>query len=136
MTDAQRLHHVLVLTDDLEATRAFYCDVLDFQVVESPPLPFTGFWLSLGGDPCIHVAERSSYMGALAALGLAPVEGALDHVAFRREDYDALAARVEAAGVETATNVVPGMFRQLYVTDPNGVRVELNCSLPASPASR
>jgi catechol 2,3-dioxygenase-like lactoylglutathione lyase family enzyme len=126
VSDPERLHHVLLLTDDLEATRAFYCDVLGFEVVESPPLPFTGFWLSLGGDPCIHVAERSSYAANAAALGLPPVEGPADHVAFRRRGWDELLARLEAAGVEAVENEVPGLFRQVFVTDPNGLRVELN----------
>ena len=44
-----RLDHVLVLTDDLEATKAFYCDVLGFEVGERPPLEFPGYWLYLDG---------------------------------------------------------------------------------------
>jgi catechol 2,3-dioxygenase-like lactoylglutathione lyase family enzyme len=123
---AERLHHVLVLTDDLEATRAFYCDALGFEVAESPPLPFSGFWLTLGGDPCLHVADRAEYQEWTAALGLPPVAGPLDHVAFRREGYAELSARLEAAGVEAVRNEVPGAFRQLFVTDPNGLRVEVN----------
>ena len=126
MSDPERVHHVLVITDDLEATRDFYCDVLGFEVADKPPLPFEGVWLSLGGDACVHLAERVSYEQTLETMGLSRLEGPVDHVAFRRTDYDALAARLEEAGVETATNVVPGLFRQLYVTDPNGVRVELN----------
>jgi catechol 2,3-dioxygenase-like lactoylglutathione lyase family enzyme len=121
------LHHALVLTDDLEGTRAFYCDVLGFEEdVDRPPLPFTGFGLTLGGDACLHVADRASYGETLAAMGLAHVEGNIDHLAFRRDDYEGLAARLEAAGVDAVPNVVPGVFRQLYVTDPNGVRLELN----------
>ena len=34
----RRLDHFLVLTDDLEATRVFYCDTLGFEVGERPPL--------------------------------------------------------------------------------------------------
>jgi catechol 2,3-dioxygenase-like lactoylglutathione lyase family enzyme len=127
VTGPQRLHHVLVVTDDLEATRAFYCDVLGFEeVADRPPLQFEGFWLSLGGEACVHVADRASYDDALAALGLDRVEGPVDHVAFRREGYEELAARLAAAGVEAVPNEVPGLMRQLYVTDPNGVRLELN----------
>lgn len=126
MTDAPRLHHVLVLTDDLEGTRAFWCDALGFEVGERPPLPFPGFWLTLGGEACVHVAERAAYAAWTAGIGLAPVAGPLDHAAFRREGYDELSVRLDAAGVEAVANEVPGMFRQLYVTDPNGLRVELN----------
>lgn len=126
---AERLHHALVLTDDLEASRSFYCDVLGFTVVESPPLPFVGVWLALDGEACVHLADRRSYGETLAAMGLASVDGSLDHVAFRRSDVDALAARLEAAGVSVVRNEVPGMLRQLFVTDPNGVRIELNALL-------
>ena len=130
MTEPEGLHHVLVVTDDLEATRAFYCDVLGFEEQDDrPPLPFDGFWLTLGGDACVHVADRASYGEALAALELAPVEGPIDHVAFRRKGYEELAGRIGPSGVAVATNEVPGMIRQLYVTDPNGVRVELNVPL-------
>lgn len=119
-----------MLSDDLETTRAFYCDALGFEEqADRPPLPFDGFWLTLGGDACIHVADRRSHETALSALGLDRLEGPLDHVAFRREGYEELAARIRAAGVPVATNVVPGMMRQLYVTDPNGVRIELNVPL-------
>jgi len=120
------LHHLLVLTDDLEATRSFYRDALGFDEAERPPLPFEGCWLSLGGDPCIHVAERSSYAAFAATLGLPLRDGPVDHAAFRRDDYEELAARLERAGVDVVPNEVPGLFRQLFVTDPNGLRIELN----------
>ena len=121
------LHHALVLTDDLEGTRTFYVGALGFEEdVDRPPLPFAGFWLTLGGDACLHVADRGEYEAWIATLGLGPVAGAVDHLAFRRADYDALAARLAAAGVEAVPNEVPGVMRQLYVTDPNGLRIELN----------
>jgi catechol 2,3-dioxygenase-like lactoylglutathione lyase family enzyme len=119
---------MLVLTDDLDVTRSFYCDVLGFEDAERPPLPFTGFWLTLGGDACVHVADRVEYHAFIATIGLEPAAGDVDHLAFRRDDYDALAARLEAAGVVAVPNEVPGMFRQLFVTDPNGVRLELLCA--------
>ena len=123
----EQLHHALVLTDNLAVTRAFYVDALGFtEDADRPPLPFNGFWLTLGGDACIHVADRSEYDAFVTTMGLRPSEGSVDHLAFRRVDHDALAARIEAAGVEAVRNDVPGVFRQLFVTDPNGVRIELN----------
>jgi catechol 2,3-dioxygenase-like lactoylglutathione lyase family enzyme len=125
----EQLHHALVLTDDVDGTVAFYRDALGFAVADTPPLPFPGVWLRLDGDACVHVAERAAYERWTATLGLPPSRtGSVDHLAFRRADHEALVARLEAAGVETVHNDVPGMFRQLFVTDPNGVRVELNVS--------
>jgi catechol 2,3-dioxygenase-like lactoylglutathione lyase family enzyme len=48
-------------------------------------------------------------------------------VAFAASDFDALAARLAAAGVDAFLNETPdGALRQLFITDPNGVRIELN----------
>jgi catechol 2,3-dioxygenase-like lactoylglutathione lyase family enzyme len=123
----ERLDHVLVLTDDLEATRAFYCEALGLEVGERPPLEFPGYWLYLDGVPCVHVAERGPYEAHAAGLGLPATPSPLDHVAFAAGDYPELEARLEAAGVAAVTNEVPAAgLRQLFFTDPNGVRIELN----------
>jgi catechol 2,3-dioxygenase-like lactoylglutathione lyase family enzyme len=110
------LDHVLVLTDDVETTCAFYCDVLGFETAERPELPFPGAWLASSGRVCVHVAERTAYAQALDALGLAQPQGPLDHVAFRVD--------AEPAGIDAVRNELPGL-RQLFVTDPNGLRIEL-----------
>lgn len=125
MTPLRRLDHLLVLTDDLEGTKAFY-EALGLQAGERPPLPFPGYWLYLEGAPCVHLAERGPYEEHAATVGLSVGPAPVDHMAFAGEDYDALAGRVEAAGLAATANTVPGAVRQLFLTDPNGVRVELN----------
>jgi catechol 2,3-dioxygenase-like lactoylglutathione lyase family enzyme len=123
----RRLEHLLVLTDDLEATRAFYCEALGFEAGERPPLEFPGYWLYLDGSPCVHVAERTAYDAHAEGLGLSATQGQIDHVAFAADDYEQLVARLDAAGIEAVTNTVPGAgLRQLFFSDPNGVRIELN----------
>ena len=123
----RRLDHFLVLTDDLEATRVFYCDTLGFEVGERPPLEFPGYWLYLDGVACVHLAERATYEAHAARLGLHASGTSIDHVAFAADDYEQLVARLDAAGVEAVTNTVPGAgLRQLFFDDPNGVRIELN----------
>ena len=123
----RRLEHVLVLADDLEATRAFYCDVLGFEAGERPPLAFPGYWLYLTGMPCLHVAERAAYEAHAAGIGLPAVEGAVDHLAFAGGEAEVLTERLAAAGLPTVSNDVPAAgIRQLFVDDPNGVRIELN----------
>jgi catechol 2,3-dioxygenase-like lactoylglutathione lyase family enzyme len=120
-----RLDHVLVLTDDIEATKSFYRDALGLEVGDRPPFEFSGYWLYLDGVPCVHVADRDEYEAQAARLGLG-VGPAVDHIAFGGTDFDELVARVDAAGVVAVANEVPGAaVRQLYLTDPNGVRVEL-----------
>jgi catechol 2,3-dioxygenase-like lactoylglutathione lyase family enzyme len=127
------LEHVLVLSDDIDATRDFYCSVLGLSVGDRPPLAFRGYWLYAPGAPgsCVHVAERSAYAAHAAGLGLVvPSQGVgggpVDHVAFSAEDWDAVTAQLERCGVAYVLNTVPGGPRQAFVEDPNGVRVEIN----------
>ena len=131
------LEHVLVLTDDIESTRAFYEQAVGLRTGERPELEFPGYWLYAGGVPCVHVADRAAYRAHAATLGLNVGErggGAggsrsapVDHIAFSASDYDAVTARLDAAGIEAVRNDVPGGGpRQLFFEDPEGLRVEIN----------
>jgi catechol 2,3-dioxygenase-like lactoylglutathione lyase family enzyme len=134
------MQHVLVLAEDIEATRAFYCEVVGLQVGERPALEFPGYWLYAGSTPCLHIAERRPYLRHAAWIGLVtPHEppglvGAVDHIAFDANDYESATARIERHGVSAVHNQVPGGPRQLFVEDPNGVRVEINCKEPIAQA--
>jgi catechol 2,3-dioxygenase-like lactoylglutathione lyase family enzyme len=125
------LDHFLVLTDDLGATRDFYRDALGLEVGARPELPFPGDWLYLDGTPRVHIAERAAYTAHSDRIGIPPSEraggtGAVDHLAFGAEDYDEVLARLERAGVRAQPNEVPVGIRQLFVHDPNGVKIEIN----------
>jgi catechol 2,3-dioxygenase-like lactoylglutathione lyase family enzyme len=126
------MEHVLVLSDDIEATRDFYCTIVGLRVGERPPLEFPGYWLYAGDVPCLHIAERRPYLKHAAWMGLrvaheAPGISAVDHIAFSASDYESVSGRVERAGVSAVRNTVPGAgVRQLFIEDPNGVRVEIN----------
>jgi catechol 2,3-dioxygenase-like lactoylglutathione lyase family enzyme len=129
------IEHVLVLSDDIEATRRFYCEVVGLRVGERPPLEFPGYWLYAGATPCLHIAERKPYLTHAAWIGLTtphepPGLGPVDHIAFEASDYESVNARIERSGCAAVRNVVPGGPRQLFVDDPNGVRVELNVHTP------
>jgi catechol 2,3-dioxygenase-like lactoylglutathione lyase family enzyme len=126
------MEHLLVLSDDIEETKRFYCEVLGLRSGERPPLEFPGYWLYLGDVACVHVAERGPYTAHARTLGLAapdpaPGSGSVDHIAFSADDYEAVAARLQRGGIEAIENAVPAAgLRQLFVEDPNGVRVEIN----------
>ena len=130
------LDHVLVLSDDIEGTREFYCQAVGLRVGDRPLLEFPGYWLYGGADgesACLHIAERRSYAAHAAGLGLRvpgrdPGVGPVDHVAFSAGDYGGVVERLERCGVAAVTNAVPGGPRQVFIEDPNGVRVEINVS--------
>jgi catechol 2,3-dioxygenase-like lactoylglutathione lyase family enzyme len=122
-----RMEHLLVLTDDIEGTRDFYCRALGLEVGERPPLEFPGHWLYVEGVPCIHVADREAYTAHSERLGIPASPEAVDHVAFNGDDYEEAVARLEREGVEASTNAVPGAgLRQLFLEDPNGLKIEIN----------
>jgi catechol 2,3-dioxygenase-like lactoylglutathione lyase family enzyme len=126
------MEHFLVLTDDIEKTRAFYCDALGMKVGPRPPLVFAGYWVYVGDVPSIHIGEWKSYTAHSTEMGIpvttpAPGTGPVDHIAFNASDYEEIRGRLERHGVRFALNVVPANgLRQLFLEDPNGVKIEIN----------
>jgi catechol 2,3-dioxygenase-like lactoylglutathione lyase family enzyme len=142
------LEHVLVLSDDIDATREFYGDVVGLRTGPRPPLEFPGHWLYAveNGPACLHVADRVAYLTHAAGLGLGAGPGGstgaqpdatattVDHIAFDADDYDEVEQRIARAGLRVVHNQVPGGPRQSFVTDPNGVLVEINVKSSAEAA--
>jgi catechol 2,3-dioxygenase-like lactoylglutathione lyase family enzyme len=126
------MEHFLVLTHDIDKTKTFYCDVLGLMPGPRPPLQFAGYWLYLGDIPCIHIGEWTSYTAHSRELGIpvttpAPGTGPLDHIAFNGRNYGEIRARLERLGVAFSENVVhENGLRQMFLADPNGVKLEIN----------
>lgn len=130
-----RLEHFLVISDDIEATRRFYCDVLGMTVGFRPELDFDGYWLYAGDTPCIHVAERESYARYTERIGIPMSQGTgsgrVDHVAFNATGFEETLARLERHGLDARRNILDDIgLRQIFVHDPSGVKVELNFRSP------
>jgi catechol 2,3-dioxygenase-like lactoylglutathione lyase family enzyme len=127
-----QLEHYLVLTHDLDATRDFYRDALGLREGARPPLGFPGYWLYAGEVPCIHIAEWTTYRAHSIAAGIsvstpAPGTGPLDHIAFNAIDLAGVKARLSAHEINYAVNEVPAAgLTQLFLNDPNGVKIEIN----------
>jgi catechol 2,3-dioxygenase-like lactoylglutathione lyase family enzyme len=112
------LDHVNVCTKDLAATRAFYVDALGLTEGPRPSFGADGLWLYAGGAPIVHIVLETQAR---------PPRGGIDHFAFAVADFDAALARMTAAGIPYAASDIPdGFGRQAFITDPNGVSVELN----------
>ena len=125
------IEHMLVLSDDAERTRDFYRDVLGLEIGDRPPLEFPGYWLYAGAKAVVHVADRRTYAAHAAGLGMTvperdPGVGPVDHIAFTADDYEAVMDRVERNGIAAVTLAGPGRPRQVFIEDPNGVRVEIS----------
>ena len=126
----ENLNHVLVMTGDLEATRDFYVDVLGLEDGYRPPFAFPGHWIYLGERAVIHVAERRDYLDARGrAEGGAPdsATGSIDHIAFEATGLRDMIARLKKHGIGAQHRKVPHLdLHQVFVHDPNGIRIELN----------
>jgi len=54
------MNHFTVLSDDLEATRRFYCDLFGFRVGWRPPFQFPGWWLYADGEVVATMAVSAT----------------------------------------------------------------------------
>jgi catechol 2,3-dioxygenase-like lactoylglutathione lyase family enzyme len=128
----KRMEHFLVVSDDLERTKDFYCDVLGMRVGFRPDLGFPGYWLYVGDVPCVHLAEWETYAVYTNEVGIpisdkAPGTGSLDHIAFNAQDFETVVARMERLGVEFSRSGIDEIgLRQIFLKDPNGLTIELN----------
>ena len=128
-----KLEHYLILSDDIDATRDFYVDVLGLQTGPRPPFPFPGYWLYVDGTPCVHLASSEGRAGQREYLGRdndGQGTGPIDHVAFAAQDLEGMVAHLNALGIDMIRRDVPDQnSHQVFITDPNGVNIELNFSL-------
>ncbi len=114
------LDHVNITTDKLEETKDFFVNVLGLTVGDRPNFEFPGYWLYAGGQDLVHLVERD------AAHESEP-QSPLDHFAFRTDDLEAMAARLDNAEVKYLRFEAPdGSRRQLFLRDPNNVTIEIS----------
>ena len=126
--------HVLILADDVDKTKDFYVDILGLNIGYRPNFPFKGYWLYLDENPkaaCIHLAMRKQDTGQDYYIGkkddVKSGSGAIDHVAFNADDIESMKAKLEKISIEYTHRKVPGFpLEQLFIMDPDGVKVELN----------
>jgi catechol 2,3-dioxygenase-like lactoylglutathione lyase family enzyme len=123
------LGHVTVLSTDLERTERFYCDLLGLRVGPRPAIRIPGCWLYLGDQPVLHVLARQ------AAAPPDVAEPVIDHFALDAEDRAGFEHRLQAAGqpFESRRLADSGIW-QIFLTDPDGARVELSFAPGPDPA--
>ncbi len=127
------IEHFLVQTESIEKTRDWYVRVLGLRVGPNPDFKFPVCWLYLGDKDVVHVTEggaqvsenRRKYVGqeSQATQGT----GVLDHIAFRAAGLRDMLEHLRALGVAFKQRRVndQGLY-QLFMYDPNGVKIELN----------
>src|SRR5580765_1109988 len=116
---ATAMNHFTILTDDIDATTAFYGDLLGLAPGARPPLNFPGGWLYAADRPILHVIGGRSRAELRA--------GVIDHMAFTASGLAATIAKLEARGLSYDCRHLPDRGTwQLFFHDPNGARVEMD----------
>jgi len=127
------IEHVLVQTADIAKTRDWYVRVLGFEAGYTPDFKFPVCWLYLGDRDVIHITEggvavsenRKKYVGqqsqALSGTGV------IDHVAFRCSGLSEMLQHLRRLNIPFTQRQVDdqGLF-QLFLMDPNDIKIELN----------
>lgn len=115
------LDHINIRTADLAATKRLFIGVLGLAEGWRPAFPFPGAWLYAGDKDVVHLVEVERPAEPSAG-------SSLDHFAFDISSYAEALERVRATGLPFRESLTPGTsVRQLFVQDPNGVTIELNC---------
>jgi catechol 2,3-dioxygenase-like lactoylglutathione lyase family enzyme len=116
------LDHYNVSTRRLGDTVRFYEDILGLTNGPRPPFDFPGAWLYSEGHPVLHLNDISPTDKQQPA-----DSGVIDHIAFGSRGFEAMQQHLAQKGVSFRVNVVPNSSRrQIFLTDPNNVLIELN----------
>jgi catechol 2,3-dioxygenase-like lactoylglutathione lyase family enzyme len=127
------IEHFLVQTESIEKTRDWYVRVLGLRVGPNPDFKFPVCWLYLGDKDVIHITEggaavsenRKKYVGqeSTATRG----SGVVDHIAFRANGLREMLEHLRSLDIKFKQRQVndQGLY-QLFLFDPNGIKIELN----------
>ncbi len=130
----RRLHHHAVRTEDMEATRRFYEDVLGMPMVSAMKEnhgagtdredPFVHCFFEMGDGGCL--AFFQFLPGARGPANKLPKDGLDHHIAMAVDAFDdiiRLKEKLEAHG-HVSCGIDHGFCYSLYARDPNGMMVE------------
>jgi catechol 2,3-dioxygenase-like lactoylglutathione lyase family enzyme len=121
----ERIDHYNIATSLIEETREFYEKALGMHVGPRPNFPTGGYWMYFGDYPWVHLSTIDE--------GLAPPRtilngqgNGLDHISFRLTGLKDLLRRLDENGIEFEQREgSDAPIVQLFITDPNGIVVEL-----------
>lgn len=128
------LEHFLVAADDMEKTRDWYRAVLGMEEGWHPDFGFPVYWMYLNGTDVVHITQsarrasenQKTYLGRTSQ-DTGSGTGAVDHIAFRATGLSDMVAHLQTRGVQfTERRASNQALYQLFLFDPNGIKIELN----------
>ncbi len=131
------LHHVNLVTEDVEKMRAFYGDILGLAA-EQTGLPTLEKTKGYAGDVAfltdgrvqLHLAQKDIHAGFKTGQTVNPVSRG--HVAYRTDDLESVKAQLDAAGVPFSDwgHAAVAGWHQIFFYDPDGNVVEVHQVAP------
>lgn len=128
------LHHISLVSKNLEASAAFYRDVIGLTEVERPSFPISGRWFR-SGTVEVHLIDRPE--------GTYRPSRGIDHndvhFAIRVPDFEAEVARLKQLGYHDEKDAggdktlrlnrsSKAGYPQLFLTDPDNHVIEINAA--------
>ncbi|HEX9397887.1 MAG TPA: VOC family protein [Burkholderiales bacterium] len=128
------IEHFLVVADDIDATRDWYARVLDLKAGPHPDFGFPVHWMYAGAIPLVHIGPSAKRAGEIQKKYLGRTSqdagigtGAIDHIAFRASGLPEMLKHLKREKIPFTQRRANGeALFQLFLFDPNGVKVELN----------
>ena len=122
--ETMKLDHINIHTNDIEGVKDAFVRFLCLNVGDRPPFKSQGYWLYGEEHPIVHLTKTDRKPGNST--------GALDHVAFKDDDFDGLISRLVQDGIEYDQRVVPvSGGRQIFFKINHEIMVEVDFN-PAS----
>lgn len=127
------LEHFLIQSANLEKTRDWYVEVLGMRVGPSPDFKFPVYWMYLGDTDVLHLTQggggtsenRRKFLGQQS--DAVSGSGVVDHVAFRCTGLAQMMEHLTRLGIAFTQRMVDDQsLFQLFLMDPNDVKIELN----------
>jgi catechol 2,3-dioxygenase-like lactoylglutathione lyase family enzyme len=133
-----RIEHFLVAADDLEATRDWYSRILGMKPGPHPDFGFPVYWMYVGDTDIVHIGPSAKQAGEIqkkylgrtsqgSGQGAEAGTGAIDHIAFRATGLREMLEHLKREKISFTQRRANGQaLFQLFMFDPNGIKVELN----------
>jgi catechol 2,3-dioxygenase-like lactoylglutathione lyase family enzyme len=118
---AEHLHHVHIFASDIDATIAWWRDMLEAEVaVDTEMAGARNVFLTVGSGR-LHLYDQPPKSSPDAPLG-----GAVHHIGIRSDDLPALVERMRGRGAAFRSEIRDfGWWRYIMVSAPDDVLLEL-----------
>ena len=128
------IEHFLVAADDIDAARDWYARVLGMKPGAHPDFGFPVHWMYLGDTDVVHIGPSAKQAGEIQKKFLGRTSrntgegtGAIDHIAFRATGLRGMLEHLRKEKISFTQRRANGQaLFQLFLYDPNGVKIELN----------